>query len=230
MLEKDTQAPQVQPVETTDKDIAKDDVVQVSAKVNADDIEEATFVLAANEDKQSVIIGSIPAFPDEKGVLHEEWDGGWFTISDGKNQQICPITGFEQLEEGGEQFMIEVPAQIRFAGGKQWRDITLNFVLDLSGGEATGEFVSAFEFVKGNPREIDLEKGDSIRPVFLRVDENGDVEQIASSDATDILSVGAEGELFIGYEDVPAGDYSIGFLVTDFAGNTTDKFVDVTLE
>ena len=230
VLEKDTQAPQVQPVETTDKDIAKDDVVQVSAKVNADDIEEATFVLAANEDKQSVIIGSIPAFPDEKGVLHEEWDGGWFTISDGKNQQICPITGFEQLEEGGEQFMIEVPAQIRFAGGKQWRDITLNFVLDLSGGEATGEFVSAFEFVKGNPREIDLEKGDSIRPVFLRVDENGDVEQIASSDATDILSVGAEGELFIGYEDVPAGDYSIGFLVTDFAGNTTDKFVDVTLE
>lgn len=230
VLEKDKQPPQVQSVETTEKEIAKDDVVKVTAQVDADDIEEATFVLAANEKDRTVIIGSIPTSPDEKGVLHEEWDGSWFTISDGKNQQICPITGFEQLEEGKDEFMVEVPAQVRFAGGKQWRDITLYFVLDLSGDDATGEFVSAFEFVKGNLREIELAEGDSIRPVYIAVDDQGETDEIASSDPADILRIGADGSLMIGNEDVPAGEYSIGFLVTDYAGNTTDKFVDVTIQ
>ncbi len=230
VFEKDDQPPQVQNVQTTEKEIAKDDVVKVTAKVNADDVEEATFVLAANDNDRSVIIGSIPTAPDEKGLLEEEWDGSWFTISDGKNQQICPITGFDQLEDGKDEYMVEVPAQVRFAGGKQWRDITLYFLLDLSGDDASGEFVSAFEFVKGNLREIDLIEGDSIRPVYLAVDAQGEVEEIASTDPADVLRINGEDGLMIGNEDVPAGEYSIGFLVTDYAGNTTDKFVDVTIQ
>lgn len=227
---KDTQPPVVQDVATTDKEIAKDDVVQVTAKINADDVEEATFVLAVHEKDRSIIIGAVPTEPDEKGVLHEEWDGSWFTISDGKNEQICPISGFEEIGEGTDQYMVEVPAQIRYHGGKQWRDITMYFLIDFKAEETKGEFVSAFEFVKGNPREIDFEIGDDIRPVYLAVDAQGETEQIASTDAADILHLTADNDLLIGNADVPAGDYSIGFLVTDYAGNTTDKFVDVTLK
>ncbi len=227
---KDTQPPVVQDVATTDKEIAKDDVVQVTAKINADDVEEATFVLAVHEKDRSIIIGSIPTEPDEKGILHEEWDGSWFTIGDGKNEQICPITGFEEIGEGSDEYMVEVPAQIRFRGAKQWRDITMYFLIDFKAEETKGEFVSAFEFVKGNPREIEFEIGDDIRPVYLAVDAQGETEQIASTDPADILRLTADNDLIIGNTDVPAGDYSIGFLVTDYAGNTTDKFVDVTLK
>lgn len=230
VLAKDTQPPVVQEVTTTDKEIAKDDVIQVTAKVNADDVEESTFVLAVNEKDRSIIIGAVPTEPDEKGVLHEEWDGSWFTISDGKNEQICPISGFEEIGEGTDQYMVEVPAQIRFHGGKTWRDITMYFLIDFKAEVTKGEFVSAFEFVKGNPREIEFEIGDDIRPVYLAVDAQGETEQIASTDAADILHLTADNDLLIGNADVPAGDYSIGFLVTDYAGNTTDKFVDVTIK
>lgn len=230
LLGADTQPPVIQNVQTTNNNIAKDDVVQVTAKVNADDIDEATFVLARNEKDRSIIIGSIPTEPDEKGILHEEWDGSWFTISDGKNQQICPITGFEEIDPGKDEYLVEVPAQIRYQGGKLWRDITMYFILDLKKTDATGEFVSAFEFVKGNPREIELFDGDDIRPVYVTVDDKGNTEDVASSDAADILHIGKDNDLLIGNEDVDPGNYSIGFLVTDYAGNTSDKFVDVTLK
>ncbi len=230
LLGSDTQPPVIQNVQTTNNNIAKDDVVQVTAKVNADDIDEATFVLARNEKDRTIIIGSIPTAPDEKGILHETWDGSWFTISDGKNQQICPITGFEELDGGKDEYMVEVPAQIRYHGGKQWREITMYFVLDFKETDAKGEFVSAFEYVKGNPREIEFEVGDDIRPVYVAVNDKQETEDIASSDPADILHIGKDNDLLIGNEDVAPGNYSIGFLVTDYAGNTSDKFVDVTLK
>lgn len=230
LLSADSQPPKVEDVATTNNNIGKDDVVQVTAKVDADDVDEATFVLARNEKDRSIIIGAVPTSPDEKGILHETWDGSWFTIGDGKNSQICPITGFEELEESKDEYVVEVPAQIRYHGGKAWRDITLYFLLDFKDEDAQGKFVSAYEFVKGNPREIDLEVGDDIRPVYVAVDDNGNMSEIASADPADLLHIGEDNDLLIGNEDVPAGEYSVGFLVTDYAGNTTDKFVDVTLK
>ena len=230
LLSQDTKPPVVADVASTDTDIAKDDVTQVTAKVDADDVDEALFVLAKNEKDRSIIIGAIPTDPDEKGVLHEEFDGSWFHISDGKNQQICPVTGFEEIDEGKDEYLIEVPAQVRYHGAKNWRDITLYFVVDFKETDATGEFVSAYESVKGNPREIEFEIGDDIRPVYVAVDEKGESEEIASSDAADILHITSNNDLVITNEDVDPGAYSIGFLVTDYAGNTTDKFVDVKIE
>ncbi len=230
LLGADTQPPQIQNVQSSNTNIGKDDIVEVTAKVNADDIDEATFVLARNEKDVTIIIGQIPTAPDEKGILHETWDGSWFTISDGKNQQICPVTGFEELDEAKDEYMIEVPAQIRYKGGKQWRDITMYFVVDFKQTDAKGEFVSAFEFVKGNPREIDFENGDDVRPVYVAVNAKGETKDIASSDPAEILHIGKDNDLLISNEDVPAGNYSIGFLVTDYSGNTSDKFVDVTLK
>ena len=230
LLGADTQPPVIQNIQTTDNSLAKGDIAQVTAKVNADDVDEATFVLARNEKDATILIGAIPTEPDEKGVLHETWDGTWFTIGDGKNQQICPVTGFEELDEGKDEYLVEVPGQIRYKGGKQWRDITMYFVLDFKEADATGEFVSAYEFIKGNPREIDILDGDDIRPVYVAVDAKGETTNVASSDPADILHMGKDNDLLIGNEAVEPGNYSIGFLVTDYAGNTSDKFVDVAIK
>ncbi len=226
----DTQSPQVQNIATTDDDIAKADVTTVTAEVKANDIAEATFVLAELHDNEQIIIGAIPTEPGEKGVLKEEWDGSWFTIGNSDKEVICPITDFQELDDESDVYWVEVPAQIRFKGTKKWRDVTLYFYLDFNNEEVTGEFVYAFEFKGNQAREIEIEVGDSIRPVYLAIDDNGEETLIASDNEDDIFNIKRDDEITIGRADVEKGKYLIGFVVTDFAGNTDEAFTEVTIE
>ena len=230
ILAGDTTKPQISSVQSSKPNLAKDGVVTVSAKVNADDIEDATFVIAEESEKESIIIGAIPTEPDEKGNLTEEWDGSWFSIGDGSKEVICPITDFAEIDEGKDIYYVEVPAQVRYKGKRDWKDITLYFVIDFNDEEASGEFVYAVIEVKGLQREVKLDRGDSIRPIYLSIDDNGDESEIASTDEGDILNISDKEDLYVGNMDVAAGDYSIGFVITDFAGNVSDKFVDVTID
>lgn len=230
ILAGDTTKPQISPVQSSKPNLVKDGVVTVSAKVNADDIEEAVFVVAEESEKESIIIGAIPTEPDEKGILTEEWDGSWFSIGDGTKEVICPITDFAEIDDGKDIYYVEVPAQVKYKGRREWNDITLYFVIDFNDEEASGEFVYAVIQVKGLQREVKLDKGDSIRPVYLSIDENGDESEVASTDAADILNISDKEDLYVGNMDVASGDYSIGFVITDFAGNVSDKFVDVVIE
>lgn len=226
----DTEAPKISEVKTNDDKVNSTDVITVSSKVNADDIEEATFVLAESHDEGEIIIGAIPTEPDENGILKEEWDGSWFSIGDSKKEMICPVTDFTELEEGKDTFLVEVPAQIRYEGETQWRDVTLYFYLDFNEEEVVGEFVYAFDFSGRQPREVDVVAGDSIRPVYLAIDKNGEIEEIASDDPNDILTVTEDDDISVGRMDVGAGKYLIGFTVTDFAGNEDAEFTEVTIE
>ncbi len=226
----DTQAPQIENVESSDEVVAENDVITVTAKVTADDIEEATFVIAESSGDEQIIIGAIPAQPDENGVLREEWDGSWFSIGDGTKELICPITNFVELDDSEESFYVEVPAQVRFRGTTGWRDVILYFQLDFNEEEVIGEFVYAFAFKGNQAREIELEIGDSIRPVYISIDTNGDASLIASNDENDILNITEDDDITVGRTDVAAGDYLIGFTVTDFSGNTSEEFTEVTIE
>lgn len=230
-LEKvDTQAPQIAQVKTNDTKVEDNDVITITSEVNADDIEEATFVLAESHNEGQIIIGAIPTQPDEKGVLQEEWDGSWFSIGDGQKELICPVTDFAELEEEQDTFLVEVPAQVRYEGEQEWRDIRLYFYLDFKEKEVVGEFIYAFEFRGKQPREVDILVGDSIRPVYLAVANNGDTEMIASDDENDILTITEDDNLTVGRMEVAAGKYLIGFTVSDFSGNTDEEFTEVTIE
>lgn len=226
----DTQAPQIENAATDDAEVEKDDVITVTAKVNADDIDEATFVLAESHKDEQIIIGALPTEPDEKGILSEKWDGEWFTIGDADKELICPITNFEEVDEGKDTYLAEVPAQVRYKGTTQWRDVTLYFYLDFNEEEVAGEFVYAFEFKKNQAREIDIEAGDSIRPVYLSIDKDGESSLIASDDENDVLKVTKDDDITVGRKQVSAGNYLIGFTVTDFAGNTNEDFTEVEIK
>ncbi len=226
----DHQPPKIEPPKTTDAQISDADVATVSAQVSADDLAEATFILAESDGNRQIIIGALPTEPDDKGLLHEEWDGSWFTIGNADTEVICPVTDFEEIAGKPDVFLVEVPAQIRFSGGRSWRDITMYFVLDLSKDDPFGEFVYAFEFHRGQAREVLLEPGDAVRPVYLAVDANGDTEEVASTDAADIIRIKTADGIEVGGADVAAGKYMIGFLVTDYSGNSDAEFVDVTIE
>lgn len=230
LQEADEEAPQVRNVKATDKDIAKADVVTVSAEIIADDLEDATFVLAESNADQQIIIGAIPAEPDENGILSEEWDSTWFTIGNEDKELICPITDFEELADAADVYLVEVPAQIRFKGGKQWRDITMYFVLDFNQNDVIGEFVYAFEFKGNRAREVFLDPGDAVRPVYLSIDNDGNEDLVAATDEADIIQIKTSDGVAVGRADVAAGKYLIGFTATDYAGNTAEAFTEVTIE
>jgi hypothetical protein len=226
----DQQPPEIAQVESSDANIAESDVVTVTAQVKADDLEDATFVLAESHADGEIIIGAIPAEPDEKGLLREEWDGSWFSIGDGKKELICPVTNFEELEEEKDTFLAEVPAEVRFAGSKEWRAVTLYFYLDFNGEEVVGDFVYAVEFNGKRARQIELIAGDAVRPVYLSIDAKGESSLIASDDADDILHITEDDAITVGRMDVAAGKYLIGFTATDYSGNTSEEFKEVTIE
>lgn len=230
IIVQDTQKPQIAQAQTSSPDISKDETITVTSNVKGDDIDEATFVLAELAGDDTIIIGAIPTEPDEKGKLSETWDGTWFAISDGKKESICPITDFYEIDDAKDVYYAEVPAQVRYRGRKEWVDITMYFVIDFNGENATGDFVYAFLEKNGQQREVEIEAGDSIRPVYLKVDPNGEMEEIAATDEADILNVTASDGLAIGMMGVADGDYLLGFAVTDLAGNDSDTFVGVTVK
>ena len=228
----DLQAPQLEKVETNKPDVQSGDIATVTAQINADDVDETTFVLGSLHGKEEVIIGSIPADPDEKGVLKESWDGEWFTIGDEQTELICPITDFEELDEKEDTYLAEVPAQVRFKGTNDWFEVSLYFYLDFNeqNEDVTGEFVYAFEDTRYGPRQIDLEAGDDVRPMYLVIDDKGKDHYRASDDKDQILHLRSEEDLKVGRHKVPKGNYEIGFVVKDFAGNTSEKFMPVKIE
>jgi len=225
---KDTVQPELAPVVTSDDQVTTNETVTITSSVKGDDIDEATFVLAEQNGEDVIIFGAVPSEPDDNGVLSEEWDGTWFAISDGRSELICPISDFQQLDEEGNQFYVEVPGQVRFKGRKEWNDITMYFVVDFKDDEASGQFVYAFQERNGQQREVEIDTGDSVRPVYINVDKDGETTEVAHTDVADILKITADNGLFIGMTEVAAGDYLVGFTVTDLAGNSTEDFVAVS--
>lgn len=234
VADSDATAPELSDVQSDDTDLedepadGAEDVVTITSTVKADDLDTADFVLAIADGDDQLILGQVPAGIDEKGRLHEEWDGGWFTIGNSKTELVCPITEFDQVENEDEIYFVKVPAQVRPRGAVDWDDVTLFFFLTFADdGTVIGEFVYAFEDTDSGPREYELDAGDSVRPVFLLYEANGDESYVASDEPEDILKLASPDDLTVGYSDVDDGDYLIGFVVTDFAGNFSEDYVEV---
>jgi hypothetical protein len=234
VADSDATAPELSDVQTDDVDLEDEpddggeDVVTITSTVKADDLDTADFVLAIKDGDDQLVLGQVPAGVDEKGRLHEEWDGGWFTIGNSKTELVCPITEFDQVENEDEIYFVKVPAQVRPRGAVDWDDVTLFFFLTFADdGSVIGEFVYAFEDTDSGPREYELDSGDSVRPVFVLYEANGDESYVASDEPEDILKLASADDLTVGYSDVDDGDYLIGFVVTDFAGNYSEDYVEV---
>src|SRR6185369_2792185 len=105
------------------------DTVTITSSVKADDLDTADFVLAVKDGEDQLILGQVPAAVDEAGHLQEVWDGGWFTIGNGKSEMICPITDFEEVADQEGTYFVEVPAEVRPKGSADWDDVTLYFYL-----------------------------------------------------------------------------------------------------
>ena len=226
--ERNRAKPAIDPVVSSGRMVSQTAPVKVASRVHGDEIEEASFVLSSLENGARVIIGAIPVDLDAAGDLNDEWDGEWFTITDRHLAFIAPITSFEELEEGAEDiYWATVPAQVRLAGSKQWLDVTLNFELDFRGEEVSGDFIYAVEYTRHGPREIDLDEGDELRPVYEVIDAAGrSTLQVVPGEGK-VLRIADLDDLQVERTAVPPGRYQVGFEVLDLEGRRSERFVDV---
>lgn len=205
--------------------------ITLTADVDADDLEEAYFVLAVENGGERLIMGQWSLDPDDDGKLTEDFDGEWFKLSDGDREIICPLTELEEVEDEEDEWIAEVPAQIRRKNGKRWIDVTLHLYMEVDANEDwTGELEYAFEQTSAGPREIELRPGDQLRPVYIKTDAKGDVSLVASTDADQILKLDDPEDLEAYTDRIEPGPYLVGFVVTDLSGNSTAKFLRLDVQ
>ena len=221
--------PAIDPLQASGRMVSEGSHVNITSQVHADDIADASFVVSMEKEGAQVIFGSIPVDLDAEGDLKEEWDGEWFTITDQHVELIAPITSFEELSDAGgdDVYWAGVPAQVRLHGTRGWIDVTLYFLLDFHGEDVSGDYIYAVEYGAHGAREIDLDAGDDLRPVYEVIDADGNEEPRVVDDPGHVIHLHDVDDLKVERSAVPPGNYQVGFVVNDLAGRRSDSFIDV---
>lgn len=230
MLQDYTAEPDLKSVTASGSAVSMGTSVNLSAQVSADDVDEADVMLALRDEDNIVFIGEMPTHVPPNGVLGHHWDGRWFMLTNGRSVVTCPIISFEPLDDTQKHYYVVVPAEIRGLGTGAWADAILAFHVSLDGAAPHGEMVYAFADTEDGPREIRVVPGDQVRPVYLQLTADGDVQTWTSERAATILTVDNPLDLSMSWAYVGKGPYLIGFHVTNLEGKEAQKLTDVTME
>ncbi len=226
----DTVKPELAAVSTSAETQAPDAAVEIASELRADDLDVARFVLAVGSAERPTIVGSLPAEPAEDGALAESWDGAWFAIGNDARRVIVPITDFEELDDANDVYWALVPVQVRIAGTREWLAVTAYFELDFAGDEVAGEFVYAVDESGHAARELDLDAGDEVRPVYYTIADDGTEAYAPSTDASQVIRLGPDADLTIDRPRVAPGRWLVGFVARDLAGNVSEQYTEIEVE
>lgn len=168
-----------------------------------------------------------PAWPkSESFSINFNWDGSLFSVSDGTistlalftpvaygasaSDAIYKLNGTYTFADSGDQKF----AQLLFMDGK------LTKVYGYQGQNDTGA-----------PAEITPAEGDTftILQKWMDLDTSGNVTQVVEV-AGDTLSFGANNVFTWSAVYAPAGEYLVGFMVSDLDGNTSQTFTRITMQ
>lgn len=227
----DTSKPEISASKPDDLVLEPGTTITVTGKIaSMDDLDTAHFVLGARLEKGMVAVGLLPEEPAKDGALSRVFGGSWFALEVGDHRVLAAVTGMEEADDEGKSFLAEVPAQLREKGKKGAIDVTLTFLVTEKDDVLTGEFVQAVAFEQEGPREVPLEAGDAIIPVYVLIAEDGTLHPVPSQDAADVLTIVAEDDVKISSVRVPAGEWIVGFLATDLANNASFSGVPITVK
>ncbi|HYF51026.1 MAG TPA: clostripain-related cysteine peptidase [Planctomycetota bacterium] len=227
----DDARPDIGEAECEDHTIEAGTSVELDVQLNnVDDIEESYFILTRKVGDSHIVMGQIGIEPDEEGRLQDSWDGEWFTVEDGEKKLVCPVTGFEEVDDEEDTYFVEVPVQVLSDGEEEWLNARMYFYIDFNNDDITGEFVYAFRDGRCGPREVELSAGDKVRPMYVKIDAKGESTLVASDDDDDIIAIDDPDEVLVKSEKVEKGKYVVGFLVKDYAGNTDTALTEVEVQ
>lgn len=224
----DESVPAIGDLQTSAGEVGAGEHADITAQIVVDDIADAWFVLAEKDDDGTqTLIGMIPTPVQEH--LDADFDGNWLAIGDAEHQLVAPITAFEEVDEAGEAYIVQVPALYRTPKSGRQQMVTLYFWVDFDEQDNfVGEFIYAFKDTDYGPSEVELEAGGKILPVYTVVTPDGEMQMRPVVDE-EALTLDEDG-LDLVEEDLPPATYSVGFVVQDYAGNTGEALTEVTIE
>lgn len=168
-----------------------------------------------------------PVWPEGGSfMINFNWDGSLFSVSDGTTSTLALFTpvsygataeqaayklsGTYTFAESGEQLY----AQLIFVDGK---------LVKVYGYQGQGD--------TGAPAEITPREGDTfiISQQWIDLDTNGNVSRVGDEPG-ETLTFGADYQFTWSAVYAPAGDYLVGFVVSDLDGNTTRAFTKIILK
>ena len=166
-----------------------------------------------------------PVWPENEAFrINFNWDASLFSVSDGTTSVLAL---FKPLSYGATaaQAVYVLDGTYTFADTGEQKYAQLNFI--------DGKLAHAYGFQgqddTGAPAEITPTEGDTftILQKWMDLDANGNVTQVVY-EAGETLTFGREP---FSWEAVyaPAGDYLVGFLVSDLDGNTSQTFTQITV-
>ena len=233
---------QISTVTTSSKTAAPGSPVTLSAKISGDNV-GYIHLLVGYYDRQanSILIADTDYLESSdtrqvNGIYYPDWGQGDFTlkftwepivfaINDGTNtvtalfqphsygetfeQATYSVDGIYTYSDSGEQRS----ARLYFSNGE------LTQVVSFSGGDSSGA-----------PREITPNPGDqfTVLETWLDLDQSGNVSKTATQDGG-TLTFGDQPFLWEEL-DAAAGDYIVGFAVSDLDGNTSQAFTNITVK
>jgi hypothetical protein len=185
------------------------------------------FTIGAGDRRVVCPITDMEPVAEEEEDAQEEDEEGEFAAEAG----LVIVGRTDADEEAADEsvYLVEVPVEVARRGSSRWRDVLLYFHVDFDEDEIEGTFVYAFLDTDDGPREFELKPGDRLRPVYIRVTEDGE-DLVVSEDPDDVITLaeGAE-DLEVQMSRVEEGDYRVGFEVWDYSENLEEHTLDVVV-
>lgn len=222
----DTTAPITSKTESDKKVFKRGEQIRLTTTVKADDIAEGHFVLGWPSNDEVWLMGLYPV-DLKKDPLDCEFDGTWLAIGDGKQNLWACVLSYEETER--RQYIVGVPVYYTSPRAKTESEITLFFTVrfDENWKFVKGTYLYAFEYDENAPTQITLKQGATIVPLYYVLTEEGKTMEKRRSNYT--LSVPGGG-LKIAEIGLPEGTYTLGYQVTDLAGNETFDGLEIQLK
>jgi hypothetical protein len=167
-----------------------------------------------------------PSWPDAESFrMNFDWEPVLFSITDG-SQSVLALFNPASYGSSAEEAQYYVSGTYVFTDSGERRRANLYF--------KEGKLFQVFGYLgqeeAGAPAEITPAIGDQfiISQKWMELDSNGAVSQVVYEDG-DLLTFGVAG---FKWEQVyaPAGEYLVGFLVSDLDGNLTQSYTQISVE
>ncbi len=120
-----------------------------------------------------------------------------------------------------------MPAQIRRKGGSAWIDVRLIFAFSV-GKDApdVGRLADALSISNRGIGLVNINPGDELRFAHGVIGEDGQRRWLVDPQQTSLVIADSD-ELTVMSEQLPPGNYKIGYVVSNLASNLEEQLTDV---
>jgi Clostripain family len=167
--------------------------------------------------------GDIPSWHDGDAV-RLLWKASSWYISNGTDVILAPFT---PVDYGSSTYSVDGTYTARKTG----KQIPVSIEFEVTQGRGMLQHIWAFDKGGGDnprPRELKPKAGDTFTPDLLSYTAKDDTFEERTTAGTPLTFGTAPLFAFMG--DAPGGEYVIGLIVENIAGDTSDQYADVSVE